>query len=661
MGVNRAAPPGESTVAAASVGEGTHPSEAAGGAAAAGASAAESRASDPRAVHSSLELDAAPASGPEKPTWRSALRHPAATAKSLWYRLLFKWRTSIQVRVIGSVFLSSVLVIMALGFVLTSFMNQQLLNAKYSSATEEIHRARATVEEQIAATDTSNPLPVRLSAARAVLADSGSTAKASSAVYEPVLMASSSAGEEVRVPQEAVIPPQLRNFVQQGQVSYQYTTMTEGTQTYKALVIGTPVASDVSGIELYLVMPLDAEETTLNLMRGLLLAGAIVLLVLLVVIAWVFAQQLTVPVRSASRIAERFAAGHLRERMVVEGQDEVARLSISFNEMAESLSAQIRNLEEFGSLQRQFTSDVSHELRTPLTTVRMAADLIKDNAENLDPMTARAAELMDNELDRFEMLLGDLLEISRHDAGQANLSAEKIDMRGVVHSALAQVRGLAEDLGVEFHLDLPEEPVTAEVDSRRVERILRNLLANAVDHSEGHPVEVALAATERNVAVTVTDHGVGLNLGEEEMVFNRFWRSDPSRERRTGGTGLGLAIAREDAKLHGGVLDAIGEPGVGSCFRLTVPRKSGSKVGTSPLPLAVQAAIEHDADEPAHGEPQDDEAQAEGSGDSGAQANGEAGPQAAENAADQPGEQATDHAPGPISGDDAPRPEGEES
>lgn len=661
MGVDRVAQPGENTLAAASAGEGTQPSEAAGGAAAAGASATAPRASDPSAVHSSLELDAAPASGPEKPTWRSALRHPAATAKSLWYRLLFKWRTSIQVRVIGSVFLSSVLVIVALGFVLIGFLNQQLLNAKYSSATEEIHRARATVEEQIAATDTSNPLPVRLSAARAVLADSGSTAKSSSAVYEPVLMASSSAGEEVRVPQEAVIPPKLRNFVQQGQVSYQYTTMTEGTQTFKALVIGTPVASDVSGIELYLVMPLDAEETTLNLMRGLLLAGAIVLLVLLVVIAWVFAQQLTVPVRSASRIAERFAAGHLRERMVVEGQDEVARLSISFNEMAESLSAQIRNLEEFGSLQRQFTSDVSHELRTPLTTVRMAADLIKDNAENLDPLTARAAELMDNELDRFEMLLGDLLEISRHDAGQANLSAEKIDMRGVVHSALAQVRGLAEDLGVEFRLDLPKEPVTAEVDSRRVERILRNLLANAVDHSEGHPVEVALAATERNVAITVTDHGVGLNPGEEEMVFNRFWRSDPSRERRTGGTGLGLAIAREDAKLHGGVLDAVGEPGVGSCFRLTVPRKAGSAVGTSPLPLAVTAAIDHDADEPANGNPQDDERQAEESGDADIQATGANEAQTLENSADQPGEQATDHAPGPISDDDAPRPEGEES
>lgn len=665
-GVDRVAQPGESASVAASVGDGAQPTAAAEVTAVAGASAAELGPTEPSAAHSSPELDVAPASGPEKPTWRSALRHPAATAKSLWYRLLFKWRTSIQVRVIGSVFLSSVLVILALGFVLISFLNQQLLNAKYSSATEEIHRARATVEEQIAATDTSNPLPVRLSAARAVLADSGSTAKANSAVYEPVLMASSSAGDEVRVPQEAVIPPKLRNFVQQGQVSYQYTTMTEGAETFKALVIGTPVASDVSGIELYLVMPLDAEENTLNLMRGLLLAGAIVLLVLLVVIAWVFAQQLTVPVRSASRIAERFAAGHLRERMVVDGQDEVARLSISFNEMAESLSAQIRNLEEFGSLQRQFTSDVSHELRTPLTTVRMAADLINDNAENLDPLTARAAELMDKELDRFEMLLGDLLEISRHDAGQANLSAEKIDMRGVVHSALAQVRGLAEDLGVEFHLDLPEEPVTAEVDSRRVERILRNLLANAVDHSEGHPVEVALAATERNVAITVTDHGVGLNPGEEEMVFNRFWRSDPSRERRTGGTGLGLAIAREDAKLHGGVLDAIGEPGVGSCFRLTVPRKAGSKAGISPLPLAVPATIEHDTDEASHGEPQGDEPQSEGSGDAGTQAagaqcTGANEPQAADNAAEQHDERAADPAPGTISSDEAPRPEGEDS
>ncbi|HLR27236.1 MAG TPA: ATP-binding protein, partial [Ruania sp.] len=220
-------------------------------------------------------------------------------------------------------------------------------------------------------------------------------------------------------------------------------------------------------------------------------------------------------------------------------------------------------------------------------------------------------------------------------------------------------------------LDLPEEPVTAEVDSRRVERILRNLLANAVDHSEGHPVEVALAATERNVAITVTDHGVGLNPGEEEMVFNRFWRSDPSRERRTGGTGLGLAIAREDAKLHGGVLDAIGEPGVGSCFRLTLPRKAGSKAGTSPLPLAVPAVVEHDTEdvqtdgvqdaEPQDAQIQGDEHQSEGIGAAGTQTNAEHEVQPVDNAAERRDEHAAGRAYGGSSGDEDPQLEGEDS
>lgn len=275
--------------------------------------------------------------------------------------------------------------------------------------------------------------------------------------------------------------------------------------------------------------------------------------------------------------------------MVVDGQDEVARLAYSFNDMAEKLSTQIRNLEEFGSLQRRFTSDVSHELRTPLTTVRMAADMIEDNADELDPLTARAAHLMTKELDRFETLLGDLLEISRHDAGVANLSAEKVDVRGVVRSALQQVRAIAEEIGTEFNVDLPEDPVIVAVDSRRVERILRNLLANAVDHSEGNPIDVKMAIGKDALAVAVIDHGVGLKPGEEEMVFNRFWRSDPSRERRTGGTGLGLAIAKEDANLHGGRLEAIGEPGVGACFLLTLPLEQGHKVNASPLPLAVGA------------------------------------------------------------------------
>lgn len=527
-------------------------------------------------------------------TFWSVLRDFFRRPRDTWRRIInsvrLRWHQSIQLRVIGSVVASSAFAFLLIGFLLVGFLSQQLLATKFSEAVDSMDRARTAVEEQISATDSSNPVSVRLTSARAVLTNRSAGVEATSVpVYDSVLIANNASEAETRIPNNIDIPENLREFVRQGQVAYQYARVDGENGSYKALIIGSPVYSDIPGLELYLLVPLTSEEATLNLMRGLLMAGGIVLMILLLVIGWVFSQQIIGPVRAASKIAEKLAAGHLHERMVVDGQDEVARLAYSFNDMAEKLSTQIRNLEEFGSLQRRFTSDVSHELRTPLTTVRMAADMIEDNADELDPLTARAVHLMTKELDRFETLLGDLLEISRHDAGVANLSAEKVDVRGVVRSALQQVRTIAEEVGTEFNVDLPEDPVVVAVDSRRVERILRNLLANAVDHSEGNPIEVKMAVGEHELAIAVTDHGVGLKPGEEEMVFNRFWRSDPSRERRTGGTGLGLAIAKEDANLHGGRLEAIGEPGVGACFRLTLPLEQGHTVKTSPLPLAVEA------------------------------------------------------------------------
>jgi two-component system sensor histidine kinase MtrB len=130
-----------------------------------------------------------------------------------------------------------------------------------------------------------------------------------------------------------------------------------------------------------------------------------------------------------------------------------------------------------------------------------------------------------------------------------------------------------------------DEPVVAEVDPRRIERILRNLVVNALEHGEGRDIEVRLAAGDGAVAVAVRDHGIGLKPGEASRVFNRFWRADPARARTTGGTGLGLSIALEDAALHGGWLHAWGEPGGGSQFRLTVPRNAGGEVHRSPIPL----------------------------------------------------------------------------
>jgi two-component system sensor histidine kinase MtrB len=253
--------------------------------------------------------------------------------------------------------------------------------------------------------------------------------------------------------------------------------------------------------------------------------------------------------------------------------------------MAESIKYQIQQLEEFGQLQRRFTSDVSHELRTPLTTVRMAADVLHEARTGFDPAVERSAEILQAQLDRFEALLADLLEISRYDAGAALLEAEPTDLRVVARHVLDAMETLAEHRGSELRLVEPGVPCVAEVDSRRIERILRNLVANALEHGEGGPIEVRVSADDEAVAVAVRDHGVGLEPEAVGMVFNRFWRADPARARTTGGTGLGLSIALEDAHLHDGWLQAWGEPGDGCQFRLTVPRTRGAELERSPIPL----------------------------------------------------------------------------
>ena len=208
--------------------------------------------------------------------------------------------------------------------------------------------------------------------------------------------------------------------------------------------------------------------------------------------AWVVTRQVVLPVRRAAVVAERLASGRLNERMRTRGADELAMLGKSFNEMADSLQNQIRQLEGLSRVQQRFVSDVSHELRTPLTTIRMAADLIHDSRTGFDPAVARSAELLQAELDRFEELLGDLLEISRFDAGAAALDAEATDLRDAVAHAVESSKSIADRRGSTVSVKA-EGDCVAEIDSRRVERILRNLVVNAVEHGEGRPVEIEVA------------------------------------------------------------------------------------------------------------------------------------------------------------------------
>nr|WP_232075828.1 MtrAB system histidine kinase MtrB [Phytohabitans suffuscus] len=383
-----------------------------------------------------------------------------------------------------------------------------------------------------------------------------------------------------------LITPELAHTVAvDHRVADQIRTYDFGSGPTKYLVTGSPVPTGFGPIELYYIVPLTTEDQTAGQIRTMVLLTGAALVILLGVLSALVTRLVVRPVRVAARTAQRLSAGLLDQRMAVHGEDDLALLAASFNQMATNLQRQIVRLEEMSRLQRRFTSDVSHELRTPLTTVRMAADLIFAERDEFDPAVARAAELLQAELDRFEGLLTDLLEISRFDAGFAMLDAEPTDLVPVVRRVVDRLDGVSARAGVPVELTVPETPVIAEVDPRRVERILRNLVGNAVEHSEGRTVSVALGADDAAVAVTVRDHGIGLRPGEEKLVFNRFWRADPSRARQTGGTGLGLSISLEDARLHGGWLEAWGAPGQGAQFRLTLPVRAGDRLTSSPLRL----------------------------------------------------------------------------
>jgi two-component system sensor histidine kinase MtrB len=336
---------------------------------------------------------------------------------------------------------------------------------------------------------------------------------------------------------------------------------------------------------LYVVYSMQPEQESLRFVQNTLLAGAAAILALLGILTFLVTKQAVSPIQRAANTASRFATGHLNERMPVRGQDEMSVLATSFNEMAASLATHIDQLERLSVAQRRFVSDVSHELRTPLTTIRMASEMIYDARDTMDPVTARSAELLQNQIDRFEDLLADLLEISRFDALAASLEVEETDIVHIAELVVEETAPLARTKAVTVQVEPLAGPFTAEVDALRVERILRNLISNAIDHAESKPVHVQVASSPNTIAVVVRDNGVGLSQTEAAHVFDRFWRADPSRARTTGGTGLGLAISREDARLHQGELDVWGESGVGASFRLLLPRHQGVAMDTPPLPV----------------------------------------------------------------------------
>ena len=379
----------------------------------------------------------------------------------------------------------------------------------------------------------------------------------------------------------ASIPATLSERVRKNpDLVYQYTNMNYVTGTkIKGLAIGQKVQIPNAGqYEMYIIFSLANQEKTLDLISRSLFLGGFILLLLVALITWLVVRQVVSPVREAALIATEFTAGDFRKRLKVESQDEISTLGLAFNEMAESIEKQIARLENLSRVQQRFVSDVSHELRTPLTTLRMASEVIYSTKDTFDPVVARSAELLVAQLDRFEKLLEDLLEVSRFDAEVAVLEAVDFDMVQLVQRCADDLGLVAKERKTEIYVNSSEPVIMIKADIRRVERILRNLLANAIDHSEELQIDVRIVASDHDVAVGVRDYGIGLDENALTRVFDRFWRADPSRARTRGGTGLGLSIALEDARLHNGELEAWGRPGRGSHFVVTLPRNTWESI-----------------------------------------------------------------------------------
>jgi two-component system sensor histidine kinase MtrB len=505
--------------------------------------------------------------------------------------LLHVWRRSLQLRVVTATMLLGVIVMTSLGSFLYFRIADGLVQDRVKAVRAEAFRAAQDAQSKFTAIATSDQNKLNLSVYDIVQQEASTEDQRDVILLRekgqpgPPQVSDLSTGAVTKA-----IPDNLRTAVDSAprQQHWRFVTLhsEDGGPSSSGVAIGSVVELPVAGpYELYFVFSLQRETATVDLVRRTFLFGGIVLVLLVGAVAYVVTRQVVFPVRRAVVVAERLSAGRLQERMVSKGEDDLARLGASFNGMADNLQDQIRRLEELSRVQQRFVSDVSHELRTPLTTIRMAGEVLHDARNDFTPSVARSAELLQTQLDRFESLLSDLLEISRFDAGAAALDPEPVDLRDVVARAVEASQPLADRRGSRVIVEGKKKPCPATIDPRRVERILVNLVVNAIEHGEGRPVTVRLGSSRTAVAVSVEDRGVGLREGESELVFNRFWRADPARARTTGGTGLGLAIALEDARLHGGWLQAWGRPGVGSVFRLTLPREEGFVLTSSPLPL----------------------------------------------------------------------------
>ena len=351
------------------------------------------------------------------------------------------------------------------------------------------------------------------------------------------------------------VPDALKRIVAAGRLGYERETVVG--QRY--LVVGGRVES--SDTELYYFFSEERLWDELGQLRTILLTVLGGLILLGGLVGAFLARGMLRPVARASAAAHSLAEGLLDTRLPVDSKDEFGTWAASFNEMADALEAKITALSAAQARERRFTSDVSHELRTPLTALVAEASLLAEQLDRMPPDARRPAELLVNDVARLRDLVEDLMEISRLDAGEARVRKELVDVGSLVSTAVRSRRW-------DDRVRVDREEVVVETDPRRLERIVGNLIGNALEHG-GRDVSVRVSKDGIGAFVEVSDRGRGIEPDRLPHVFDRFYKADSSRAGP--GSGLGLAIALENARLLGGDLDVWSEVGRGTRFTLRLP------------------------------------------------------------------------------------------
>ena len=310
-------------------------------------------------------------------------------------------------------------------------------------------------------------------------------------------------------------------------------------------------------------MMVDLTESFQSAVNEILLIATGLAIITAVFVSTFVTRRIVEPVRKMQRASRHIAGGHYDERVQIVGEDELAELGQSFNQMAQALA-------QTEERRRQLIGDVAHELRTPLSSMKSVIEGLQDGVLPADPATFHNIE---RELSRLQRLVRDLEELSKAEAGQIPLELELVDPIAFIQTAVDRLLPQYSDKGVEMHTDLPDKIPEVRVDQARMTQVMLNLLGNALQYTaEGGQVFVAIRNNVQDVSISVEDTGIGISQAALPHIFERFYRVDKSRSRSGGGSGIGLTISKYLVEAQNGRLTATSLGlNQGSTFTVSLP------------------------------------------------------------------------------------------